>query len=624
MKKFNRIVDDYHDNEKPVRSYKVGRNDSCPCGSEKKYKKCCDRVKPEKPREYYYEKIEEEEDLEELFEILQKAVEDYPLDHSLILPLVVYLLQRGEGEKSLDYLHRAWRLMGTDLEDDFVLALVNLLLEKEDFYTAREIVNKCIAEKEESSTLLLARGEVLRASGQFEEALEMVKKARKLNPNDSRAIGFKMELFLDMNNVPGAIDVFLNNFDLLKNYRALFVTNYLKSLLKERFALSSDANDEELKEKLRLARDVFEKWEDMDRFMASYNRQMVEKKLSEIENLLPAEAEISVNLLNYHLDLRNYHNIINLAEKLQEYHSENIDFNRILFEANFNTDRIEKAGTYIKKAFNLSSKEEKRKRSDIIFGYIKYLIENETQETLMNYLKEVDSLIGERRLLSLIHESWLSGKDDDYIIKLLDILLENEISGLSISEREVFVFYIFTTLVIVERKKSRAEGWNKAREKLEMLIERGKEEAIKSPLLKYGDLFLREEEMSEEEVESRVEEILNIPSKIPEEGSIKYETLIKYGNPQKILSDPPDVEMFEKEDEYKFYAFVAAVVLEKEDQIKKYLPSVINWSENILSLLLQLPRYMEIEKIQNLLEIAGMEDKMIDNYIQMIKNQQKR
>ena len=26
---------------KPVRSAKIGRNDSCPCGSGRKYKKCC-------------------------------------------------------------------------------------------------------------------------------------------------------------------------------------------------------------------------------------------------------------------------------------------------------------------------------------------------------------------------------------------------------------------------------------------------------------------------------------------------------------------------------------------------------------------------------------------------------
>ena len=28
---------------RPVRTTKIGRNDSCPCGSGKKYKKCCGR-----------------------------------------------------------------------------------------------------------------------------------------------------------------------------------------------------------------------------------------------------------------------------------------------------------------------------------------------------------------------------------------------------------------------------------------------------------------------------------------------------------------------------------------------------------------------------------------------------
>lgn len=33
--------------------HKVGRNDPCPCGSGKKYKKCCEM--PEKPKRFYTE-----------------------------------------------------------------------------------------------------------------------------------------------------------------------------------------------------------------------------------------------------------------------------------------------------------------------------------------------------------------------------------------------------------------------------------------------------------------------------------------------------------------------------------------------------------------------------------------
>lgn len=32
---------EFNPKEEPVRSAKIGRNDPCPCGSEKKYKKCC-------------------------------------------------------------------------------------------------------------------------------------------------------------------------------------------------------------------------------------------------------------------------------------------------------------------------------------------------------------------------------------------------------------------------------------------------------------------------------------------------------------------------------------------------------------------------------------------------------
>jgi uncharacterized protein YecA (UPF0149 family) len=32
-------------NHEPPRSHKIGRNDPCPCGSGKKFKKCCDLTK---------------------------------------------------------------------------------------------------------------------------------------------------------------------------------------------------------------------------------------------------------------------------------------------------------------------------------------------------------------------------------------------------------------------------------------------------------------------------------------------------------------------------------------------------------------------------------------------------
>ncbi|HNW16714.1 MAG TPA: SEC-C metal-binding domain-containing protein, partial [bacterium] len=37
------FIDEYEEKKDsaPVRTEKVGRNDSCPCGSGKKYKKCC-------------------------------------------------------------------------------------------------------------------------------------------------------------------------------------------------------------------------------------------------------------------------------------------------------------------------------------------------------------------------------------------------------------------------------------------------------------------------------------------------------------------------------------------------------------------------------------------------------
>ena len=133
--------------EKTVRKYKVGRNDPCPCGSGKKYKKCCDNVSPERDREEYLvilynisgESWQEnyagsradldKDKLDRFTFCLEDAVRDYPLDHEFIEALaLVYYLKR-DNEKAQEMLRRLWRLQGSrEMRKHLLLAYFQLLM----------------------------------------------------------------------------------------------------------------------------------------------------------------------------------------------------------------------------------------------------------------------------------------------------------------------------------------------------------------------------------------------------------------------------------------------------------------------------------------------------------------
>ena len=133
--------------EKTVRKYKVGRNDPCPCGSGKKYKKCCDNVSPERDREEYLvilynisgESWQEnyagsradldKDKLDRFTFCLEDAVRDYPLDHEFIEALaLVYYLKR-DNEKAREMLRRLWRLQGSrEMRKQLLLAYFQLLM----------------------------------------------------------------------------------------------------------------------------------------------------------------------------------------------------------------------------------------------------------------------------------------------------------------------------------------------------------------------------------------------------------------------------------------------------------------------------------------------------------------
>src|SRR6056297_439464 len=125
-----------------VRSYSIGRNDSCPCGSGKKFKKCCARNNSDKSVEEYFDAVKNAENEEKVINLLKEAVKNYPLEHRFLLPLIVYTLQSNNYQEAGKYLNHAWQLMGTDLDEAFISPLVNIILDQEEIEEAEAVVRQ--------------------------------------------------------------------------------------------------------------------------------------------------------------------------------------------------------------------------------------------------------------------------------------------------------------------------------------------------------------------------------------------------------------------------------------------------------------------------------------------------
>lgn len=143
---FGKLLGEILTPEKTVRKYKVGRNEPCPCGSGKKYKKCCDRVRPEKDKEEYLgilnninERLWQDNSsisrgdlaydaLDGFIFCLEEAVGDYPLDHEFIEALALIYHLKDNCEKAREMLRRLWRMQGREMRKQLILAYFQQLM----------------------------------------------------------------------------------------------------------------------------------------------------------------------------------------------------------------------------------------------------------------------------------------------------------------------------------------------------------------------------------------------------------------------------------------------------------------------------------------------------------------
>ena len=214
------LVNYFLNDNRERRSYKIERNQSCPCGSGSKYKKCCLRNRPGKEKEEYlrellelmkFEGLVHNED--EILSFAEQLLDEYPVDPE-VLELYVALLEYYDyGEEIIQFVARLAKIRKDEYEDEFFLdILTDIFMEDlfEDFVEIYELKSDILAS---SSDIKLFYGVSLFETGNVFEASEILESLID-NPGfeEKYSYGVLFEYLFETGNVDQALKFYYDNF----------------------------------------------------------------------------------------------------------------------------------------------------------------------------------------------------------------------------------------------------------------------------------------------------------------------------------------------------------------------------------------------------------------------------
>ena len=609
-----------------VRSYSIGRNEPCPCGSGKKFKKCCARNNPEKSVEEYFEAIKNAENEEEVLNLLKDAVKNYPLEHRFLLPLIVYSLQSNNYQEAGRYLRHAWQLMGTDLDEAFISPLVNIMLDQEEIDEAEVLVRQALEDKGESIPLLIALAEVYKKGQNFQRVNDIIERAMQIDAENLQLIVFRLETLMDLDDVVSALSLFEKYYDQLKEYKHMRVISFLDDFIKERFNLKEN---KELKQKEALSRaaKIFNVFQQLDNLKMNKAETEGRKLLAEIKELAPKKSQIALDILSRYLAAELYQDFADFAEKLEAEHMKNPDFLRLLFLADSQQGKLKEAEEKIKTAFTIEKgrKDGHFHNWQVASDYLRFLIDYGSDNDLAEFINQFAELIAEdKNLLASLMMLVENEESRNYQKKLLDKLLELlEAGKLSrVKKKDIFNNKLFISLAALDGDETiYDQGREITTQDLEAVIAEVEAADVNTPALSYAKLRLLkyESDLKEEQKEKLIDLVKNAEVDSYFDTVAYYETILRFADPAPILTEIPYGNFLD--DEYlDFYRLIAALKLNYYEMgTELFHRQLMRESKRnkVMSYLVRLLRYFKEDKLIE--HFKAMEvDEVIINYLKKL------
>ena len=609
-----------------VRSYSIGRNDSCPCGSGKKFKKCCARNSPDKSIEEYFDAVKNAESEDEVISLLKEAVKNYPLEHRFLLPLIVYSLQNNDYQEAGRHLKHAWQLMGTDLDEAFISPLVNIMLDQEEIEEAEALVRKALAEKGESIPLLIALAEVYKKGENFQRVNDIIDRAMQIDSENLQLIVFRLETLMDLDDVVSALSLFEKYYEQLKEYKHMRVISFLDDFIKERFNFAENKKLKK-KEALSQAAEIFNVFQQLDNLKMSSAQSEGRELLNEIKNLPPKNSQIALDILARYLAAELYSDFADFAEELESEHLKNPDFLRLLFLADYKQGNLKEAEEKIKTAFTIekSRKDGHFHNWQVAADYLRYLVDHGEDQDLANFVGDFAELLGEDdNLLASLMMLIENEEARNYQKSLLNELLELVELGLidQLQKKDIYNNKLFISLAALDGEETIYDkGRDITTQELKDVIDEVETSEIDTPALSYAKLRLLkyQSELESEQEEDLLEQVKEAVVESYFDTVAYYETMLRFADPAPILTEIPHGKYLD--DEYlDFYRLIAALKLNYYEMgTELFHRQLLRESKKnkVMSYLVRLLRYF---KEDNLIEhFRAMEvDEVIINYLKKL------
>jgi hypothetical protein len=606
-----------------LKSYSIGRNEICPCGSGKKFKKCCGLNNPKQSIEDYFTAIKTANSEEEVIAILKEAVKSYPVEHRFLLPLIVYTLQNNQYQEAVKYLSHAWQLMGTDLDEAFISPLVNILLEKEEAEKAEQIVREALTAKGESIPLLIALAEVYKQKNQLQRLNDTIERAMQIEADNAQLLVFRLETLMDFDDVVSALSLFKKHYDKLKEYKNMRVISFLIDFVNERFNL--DVNQKITQQQaLAQAAEVFNVFQQLDNLKVKSNAETVEKLLAEIKNLAPANSKLALDILARYLAAELYNGFADYAAELETVQMKNPSYLQLLFLADLQQGKLESAETKIKAAFKLAQQQEADHFHDwqIAADYLRFLLEHGPEKEIAEFITELASLIEDQdnllaNLMMLVENA--EGRDyQKHLLRKLISLKEEQLLA-KITLKDIYNNLLFISLAALDGEETIYENGNQiTTATLAGIIDEVEAAAVETPAVEYAKLRLLKYQA---ELDPAVKADLLGQIKQAEITSYfdtvaYYEAILRFGDPAPILTEIPHGKYLD--DEYlDFYRLVAALKLKYyEIGTELFHRQLLRESKQnkVISFLVRLLRYFTAENLEEHLRKMQVNEVII-NYL---------
>ncbi len=609
-----------------VRSYSIGRNESCPCGSGKKFKKCCARNNPDKSIEEYFEAVKESENEEDVINLLKEAVKNYPLEHRFLLPLIVYTLQNNEYQEAGKHLKHAWQLMGSDLDEAFISPLVNIMLDQRKIDEAESLVRKVLAEKGESIPLLIALAEVYKKGENFQRVNDIIDRAMQIDSENLQLIVFRLETLMDLDDVVSALGLFEKYYDQLKEYKHMRVISFLDDFIKERFNFTANKKLKK-KEALSQAAEIFNVFQHLDNLRIDSAESEGRELLNEIKDLPPKNSQIALDILARYLAAELYTDFADFAAELESEHLKNPDFLRLLFLADYKQGNLKEAEEKIKTAFIIekSRKDGHFHNWQVAADYLRFLVEHGEDQDLANFVGDFAKLLDDDdNLLASLMMLIENEEARNYQKSLLNELLALIDSGLidRIKKKDIYNNKLFISLSALDGEETIYDkGSDITTQELREVIEEVETAKVDTPALSYAKLRLLkyQSELESDQKKSLLQQVKAAAVESYFDTVAYYETILRFADPAPILTEIPHGKYLD--DEYlDFYRLVAALKLNYYEMgTELFHRQLMRESKRnkVMSYLVRLLRYFEEA---NLIEhFKAMEvDELIINYLKKL------